>query len=302
MQIIAPYPDLDKLRFSLLSDYAFEETNQWNAKSIFLPNEMGKGNLYMYNSHGIQFMRAKWNASERCFFRSSDPVGKTNLIDFRIDSDGAAYSSYLEGDKKYEWEVTKINGLRLMIPKKYIHLKKEEILKKFNKYCYHPKISILIQEILNMPLDSFQSCIKLEWKLLEFSYYYIDFINNVDIAQHFEELNPSKTKAIRNTQSIIEENYNESLSIKELSRKVGLNTHYLKKYFKDITGMSIRQYFIKLRMEKAKELLICTRKPIAEICSEIGYNSQAHFTRTFKKAFDSCPQEFRLTSAQTIVS
>ncbi len=90
-----------------------------------------------------------------------------------------------------------------------------------------------------------------------------------------------------------DEHFAENLSIAELASRFDFTPNYLSSTFKKHTGINFVEYLTKLRMNKAKELLIYSSQSIKEIGESVGYYSQSHFTKTFIK-YESCtPGEYR---------
>ncbi len=89
---------------------------------------------------------------------------------------------------------------------------------------------------------------------------------------------------------IIEENLDNPLTIKDLSRKVAMNECYLKKGFKALVGKTIHEYTKSLRIAKAKELLQ-EGTSVSDVANELGYSSISHFSTAFKKATGTKPCE-----------
>ena len=88
------------------------------------------------------------------------------------------------------------------------------------------------------------------------------------------------------------QNINRKVTLEELSRIVGLSTFYLSKTFKDATGYPIIAYFNKMKIEKAKELLIEGNKKVKEVAYELGYTNEFYFSRIFKRIEGLSPTEF----------
>ena len=59
------------------------------------------------------------------------------------------------------------------------------------------------------------------------------------------------------------------------------------------TGMTLGQYVTQIKVDEAKRLMDVTCKSIAEIAEYLGYSSQSHFQRVFKKASGMTPGEYR---------
>lgn len=78
----------------------------------------------------------------------------------------------------------------------------------------------------------------------------------------------------------------------DLSEMVQLSSAYLSRTFKDRTGYSVIGYFNKIKMDKAKELIVEGDKKINEIAHELGFADEFYFSRLFKKMEGISPSEF----------
>ncbi|WP_336515278.1 AraC family transcriptional regulator [Pollutibacter soli] len=82
---------------------------------------------------------------------------------------------------------------------------------------------------------------------------------------------------------ILLEHIGDPITIKELSRKVGINECYLKKGFKVMFGSTIFDFYQDQRMEHARFLLYEKGKNVSEVSALLGYSSISHFSTAFKK-------------------
>ncbi|WP_440120493.1 helix-turn-helix domain-containing protein [Tenacibaculum sp. Ill] len=105
--------------------------------------------------------------------------------------------------------------------------------------------------------------------------------------------NENILKKIYKVEAILQTNLHEQISIQQLARKVLLNQNVLKNEFKKLFDETIFNYAKKLRMEKAKNLLTHTQRPIYEVADMVGYKNPTHFTAAFKKFEKVTPKEFR---------
>ena len=69
--------------------------------------------------------------------------------------------------------------------------------------------------------------------------------------------------------------------------------YHLSRIFRTTTGSTIEKYFIRLKMEKAKELICQDELSVAEIALKLGYSSQQIFSTQFKKETGKTPSEYR---------
>jgi len=91
----------------------------------------------------------------------------------------------------------------------------------------------------------------------------------------------------------IREHYSEDISLEKVASIVYLNPVYFSQLFKQKTGQGYKDYVIRLRLERAKELLLNPRLRLADIAERVGYQDVRHFTTLFRKRFDLTPTEYR---------
>ena len=78
-----------------------------------------------------------------------------------------------------------------------------------------------------------------------------------------------------------------------LSERLFHDYTYLSNLFSSVEGVTIEQYFINQKVEKAKELLVYDELTLTEIAFRLGYSSVAHLSRQFKKVTGQTPSEFK---------
>lgn len=94
--------------------------------------------------------------------------------------------------------------------------------------------------------------------------------------------------------SYISEHYGDSsLSLNTVADAVNVTPNYLSNLFSQQSGKNFVKYITDLRIEKAKELLLCTSKKSSEICEEVGYDDPHYFSSIFKKTTGMTPTQFR---------
>lgn len=88
-------------------------------------------------------------------------------------------------------------------------------------------------------------------------------------------------------------NLHRSMTRAEIADTVGLSAAYFSDIFKMETGVPLGEYLIRLRMEKASQLLKTTFRSVKQIMAEVGYYNKANFGRSFKNRFGVTPSEYR---------
>lgn len=91
----------------------------------------------------------------------------------------------------------------------------------------------------------------------------------------------------------IHEHQTNDLSLGEVARSVNTSTFYFCKMFKKTTGLNFTDYLSRVRIEKAKNLLINPNLRISEIAYEVGFQSLTHFNRVFRKLVGQSPTDYR---------
>lgn len=91
-----------------------------------------------------------------------------------------------------------------------------------------------------------------------------------------------------------EQRYADNLSMRGLASKLYMNAAYLGQLFKAETGMGFNDYLLRIRMEKAKQLLDSTDLKVYEIASAVGYNDMDWFYTKFKHYTGVNPSEYKL--------
>lgn len=82
------------------------------------------------------------------------------------------------------------------------------------------------------------------------------------------------------------------LSLQSIADAAGLSTFHFSRLFKRSAGLSPHQYLIRLRLERARELLLRSRDSMAEIARQSGFCDQSHFAMHFKRLYGITPKAF----------
>jgi AraC family transcriptional regulator len=84
-----------------------------------------------------------------------------------------------------------------------------------------------------------------------------------------------------------------NITIKELATACSLSDSHFARGFRTSFGISVHQHLIRLRIERAKSLLLQANKQLAEIAQRSGFCDQAAFTRTFSRVERMTPSRWR---------
>lgn len=84
-----------------------------------------------------------------------------------------------------------------------------------------------------------------------------------------------------------------TLSLESVAQQVNVSPATLARRFRNTTGMSFHKYFMKLRMDAARSLLLTPYCSIKEVANTLGFYDEFHFSKTFKQFYGISPSVFR---------
>lgn len=126
-------------------------------------------------------------------------------------------------------------------------------------------------------------------KMLTIFAEHLSLVSNQLLVQHQNSEPPVITRA----KAYIQQNHAEDLSLGQVAKAVNTSVFYFCKMFKKATGINFTDYLSRVRIEKAKNLLLNPNLRISEIAYEVGFQSLTHFNRVFKKVLRQSPTEYR---------
>ena len=101
------------------------------------------------------------------------------------------------------------------------------------------------------------------------------------------------SKLLKQVMNYTRHNLSEPLDIEGLARSIFISRTHLAAKFKQETGMTLTDFILGEKTEEAKRLLEYTDKSLSLIANYLGFSSQSHFARTFKKYAGRTPKEYR---------
>lgn len=105
-------------------------------------------------------------------------------------------------------------------------------------------------------------------------------------------------EVVRKVKEYIRSNLKNDITMEQIAGVTHLNPDYTTRIFRSKTGMTVRGYLIKKRMERAKTLLQTTGLSVSEIAMESGYDNFSYFIRVFRQYFGVTPRQFRKGAEQ----
>jgi transcriptional regulator GlxA family with amidase domain len=122
----------------------------------------------------------------------------------------------------------------------------------------------------------------------------------IDIERHsqsqfivFKGQSSHADNNIKKAQKFIENNFQERITIDELSSKCALSRRSLERRFKKATNNTINEYIQRVKIEAAKKSFETSRKNITEVMFDVGYSDTKAFRGIFKKLTGMTPFDYR---------
>ena len=140
--------------------------------------------------------------------------------------------------------------------------------------------------------DRFQAIIQL---LNVFAQYLADCASRQAMA--CSEAEPA---AVANAKQYVQAHAEEPIRLEEVVQHVNVSRFYFCKLFKKVTGMTLTEYVARVRVEKAKALLVDPSLRVSEIVYAAGFGSIPRFNSVFKRHVGMPPTEYRAALRTTL--
>ena len=92
---------------------------------------------------------------------------------------------------------------------------------------------------------------------------------------------------------IMEQNIEEPISPAVLARDVGMSTRQLERLFRRYLNRSPKRYYMELRLQKARNLLMQTDMSVINVALACGFASPSHFSKCYRSHYDTTPYRER---------
>lgn len=113
------------------------------------------------------------------------------------------------------------------------------------------------------------------------------------LAAERERRAVADTEPLRLVQDHLREHLGSAVSVPALAALAGFSTSHFSARFRAVTGFSVLEYVKRLRMARARRLLITSEHSVAEIANEVGYPDPFYFSRQFRTVNGVSPRDFR---------
>lgn len=152
-------------------------------------------------------------------------------------------------------------------------------------------IGIKLEDVYKETENIYVALIKKD-NIEDITAWFIELIENI-ISYFSKSVLEKSRQNVERILKILEDEYGENINLNIISYKMNLNPSYVSRIFKDYMGISFIEYFIDLRIKKAKKMLKETNLKVHEISKKVGYSDANYFIKIFKKKTGKTPGEFK---------
>jgi len=278
---------------------------------------LGKANLIaIINTSQIYYPKHNGTLSIKTVLNDGEEVYKTDEGTFLVDKDnylilnhGQEYSSWIDTVKNTESFCLFFSGdffydVYNVLTKKEVRFLNEsdpgfkELLFIEKLYDKDELINFLLKNIYHLIKTANITKEYLEdvfCKIAEHLLYI-----NYDIKSEIEEISAIRYstrfeifKRLNLARDFIYSNINKEIDLNSISAIASFSPYHFLRLFKQVFRETPHQYLMKIRVEKAKSMLLNTKLSITDISLDTGFDSPSHFSRIFRRYYDVSPREFR---------
>ncbi|SDW20537.1 helix-turn-helix domain-containing protein [Paenibacillus sp. CF384] len=167
----------------------------------------------------------------------------------------------------------------------------QDIRKLFVRLLHCPSVTASLSEsevtaLVSAYGEEMQKCETLDEAATAYSKFLSEIISRGGIKK---QLSKDIARAVR----FIQDRFHEDISLQQIAQYLELTPNYLSVLFKKELQMNFSEYLNRIRLEKAKELLLGTNLRSYEVAQQVGFTDDSYFSRAFKKHTGVRPNGFR---------
>src|SRR5213596_1355013 len=133
-------------------------------------------------------------------------------------------------------------------------------------------------------------------RLLEIFARHLSILSN----QIAVENSASEPVAVTRAKQFIAQNQDGAICLASVAKAVNTSTFYFCKLFKRATRLTFTDYLARVRIEKAKTLLLDPNQRVSEVAYEVGFQSLTHFNRVFRGIVRQSPTSYRRSFSKLV--
>lgn len=157
-----------------------------------------------------------------------------------------------------------------------------------------PEVSFSLSDSYIQQIEEINDISNLTYFAKEMEYHYASLVHDIRSGKHGSN-ESKKNPHIEKCKDYIFSHLHDRITIDLLATELGYNADYLSHLFKESEGIGLSQYIIREKITRARNLLTYSDYSYSEIASYLGFASQSHFGKHFRKITGYTPRQYRET-------
>jgi AraC-like DNA-binding protein len=298
MDVLSDICDCIRLKSALYFEKPFH--GQWGMEMSQSP--FGQFHLIVEGSCWAEFEdknNLKLSTGDLIFFPLGTPHSLAHTLDGPRKGGMEVYNAHINGEPIFNEGIK--NATLVCGHFEYDWDFKHPFLENLPKYIFLKKDELQWRESLEFFLNQVSQEIQIREPGFETVTNKLAEILFIQIIREYAKKNKSKggfwvalnDENIGNALKSIHQELQQEWNLEELAKNSGMSRTSFINRFRELVGMPPMQYITEWRLLKGKDLIVNTQLPIADICERVGYNSEAAFSRAFKRIFGVGPGSVR---------
>ncbi len=155
-----------------------------------------------------------------------------------------------------------------------------------------PRVQEVLGNIFTCSLDGAERDIYIRARIYDLLLLYLQDLNTVKISSRYH-FSQHDILALHHASELLVQQVDQPPSQAALARAVHLHPRKLAEGFRMLYGMNMSEWLLQLRMQKARQLLRESAKPVSDVAYAVGYDTVSGFIRAFKGYAGCTPADYR---------
>lgn len=156
-----------------------------------------------------------------------------------------------------------------------------------------PEVELLLHQMASYMPKSGTASIRYEAKVLDIISALLEWNTLISEVPSVKGISANDQEVIHKLKHYLRQNYFTQIDLQRMAQMCYMSKSKLTYLFRMICGMTIYDFVLSCRIERAKELLTDQRKKISEIAVLVGYEHPSSFSVVFRQKTGLTPNEFR---------
>lgn len=100
-------------------------------------------------------------------------------------------------------------------------------------------------------------------------------------------------QALQRAMQIMRRHAQQPVELRVIAMRAGIHLRHLERLFRRHLNTSPREFYLRLRLQRARELMQCTTATLSAIAGDVGFDSLSHFSKCYTDAYGTRPSEDR---------